>query len=227
MTDQTPNYTTSITLYTADIIAAVERKAAQGHPFFEDAVTVCLDASEKMDEARWLIGDMALLISLTKQYGADMIGEFAKRINVSVDMAKEYRLMAAYYEKSARTDLLGQLAILSYSHWKIAKQLKDKDLEDGHIGGIDDSIAFLYTCADGGWTIERARIEMDKLLGKEPKQPEESEEKEVPLLVLEAYVTSIDGKIVTLNTTNTEGLKKGVLYRLEVFAVDAGLGDDS
>lgn len=230
MTDQAPHYSTSIILPSPELVAMVERKAAQGFPFFEDAVSVCLDASEKMDEARWLIGDMALLVCEDKKYGENMIGEFAKRINVSVDQAKEYRLMASYYEKSGRTDLLANLPILSYSHWKVAKRLKDKDLKDAdgntHIGDIADSIEFLYTCADGGWTIERARIEMDKLLGKEPKQPEEPTEKEGPILVLEAYVTDINGKVITLNTTNTDGLQKGVLYRVEVFAGESMGGDE-
>lgn len=207
------HFTTSITLHSSAILEMIEKKAAAKQPFFEEAVTVCLDAAEKMDEARWMIGDMALLITSEKHYGADAVGQFAKRINVAVDSVQDYRMMAAYYEKSARADILGQMAVLSYSHFKVARRLKD-------LGGLPASIAFLTECADNSWTIEAARLEMDKRLGKEPKQKEQAETKPEPLTTIECYITEITGTTMTLNATNVRGIVKGKLYRLEVYETD-------
>lgn len=209
-------YTTTIVLQPQQVLEMVYRKADAKQPFYDEAVAVCLDASEKMDEARWLIGDMALLVCQEKHYGDDKIGDFAKRINISVDRAKEYRLMAEYYEKSARADSLAHLANLSYSHYRIAKQLKNH-------GGLDASIKFLELCADNSWTIEAAIVELNRLLGREPKVKEgaDAEAKPEPEAVIECYITAIEGTTVTLNATNVRDLKTGRLYRIEVYALAA------
>lgn len=114
-------------------------------------------ARANMDDGCWVIGDLALLVK--KEYGENRIGEYAKEILQPVAQVKEYRTMARFWKKSARTDFL-TLEGISYSHLKLAKRLKK----------FEAAADFVRECSDHLWTVEKAAIELDKRLGK-PEPP--------------------------------------------------------
>lgn len=154
---------------TIDPVELLERAAASGEDVYEACINLGIVAREKNDSARWLIGDLAQLVH--KEYGRNRIGEFAKKINEPVDRVKEYRTVSAFWQRAVRADFLGVEA-LSYSHFRVAKRLKDMAL----------ALAFLNEAATKGWTVEATRLVLNERLGKPP----------VPVRLLDAEATVSD-----------------------------------
>ncbi len=111
-------------------------------------------AQQNMDEARWIIGDLALLVK--KQYREDRLRDFANEINVEKSRVKEYRTVCRFYEKAARASFLADRPNLTYSHLRDAMRF----------GSADRAYAFLEEVTTHTWTVDNARIELAKRLGK-------------------------------------------------------------
>jgi len=144
---------------TIDPIELLERAAKSGSDIWESCVSAGIEAKGMLEEGRWTIGDLAVLVG--KRYTANLIGEFANAINYEVASVREYRRVSRFWwEKSRRLELLERQQ-LHYSHFQDAMRLKDPQ----------KAAAFLHECADKEWTVERARVELSKKLGKPVPPP--------------------------------------------------------
>ncbi len=170
------------------------------------------------DKSCWVIGDLACFVET--EYGENRLAQFADDINVAFDRVSEYRTMARFWTFPARAEY-SELEQVTYSHMRVAKSLKNLDVAKD----------FLKECVLNAWTVRDARLEANRLLGKEP-EPKESKAastpKPTPILDTEAYITSIKGSVMTLSATNLSGLVRGKRYRFEVFECeDYEDGEDS
>lgn len=120
-------------------------------------------AASNMDEGRWLLGELALMVD--KQYGDDAIGEFAKDINVPKKRIAQYRTVYKFWspawEKSKRLDFLGERPNLSYTHYLNALRLKD----------LDEALKWIDEASSNGWTTDEAAHHLAERLGKAPIAP--------------------------------------------------------
>jgi hypothetical protein len=159
---------------------------------------------DDLDAGKWELGDLAL--SLEKRYGHDQIGLFAIQIGKEKKSVQAYRQVAGFYKKSIRIDFLEPLANLRWSHCRLALRLKD----------IEEALVFLGTASDEGWTVEQARIELNRQLGK-------PERKERPLCMGEyigfvrPYTTNGD---YTFFFTSPEKFDADRRYRMVVYEYD-------
>lgn len=146
----------SVTVYES-AIDALESASQAGENIYEAAISAGIQARESGDSAKWLIGDLALLIR--KDYGQDTIGQFAGDIGTAVERVHEYRTVCKFYPrraehgKPARADFFDMPAI-TYSHMRMAMRLKD----------FDAALEFLEDCSLNRWKCEKAAIELKKLL---------------------------------------------------------------
>lgn len=189
------------------VLEAIENAASSGRDVWEMVISAGIDASDKGDEARWMIGDLALLVK--KSYGDDAIGKFAKDIHAPVKRVEEYRTVCAFWDrqKSARADFLAELKNVYYSHYREALRL----------GDYDKAVQFIEDCALNDWTYEAARLEVNKRLGK----PEPS----AKILDTVARVEDIDGLSITIGLSQEHvmklfpGWRAGRFYRWVVTEV--------
>lgn len=112
-------------------------------------------AASAIDQGRWIIGDDACVIKT--QYGKHTLDEYAKAINVAKDRVEDYRGVCKFYsEISVRTEYLESNPMITFSHMRVAKRLKD----------VQKAYDFLDECSNNAYTVEKARIELQRKLGK-------------------------------------------------------------
>lgn len=104
-------------------------------------------AAARLDEGRWLLGDLALRVRT--RYGEDAVGKFATESGVEAKRVYEYRQVSAFYEPDAR-----DFPNLAWTHFRDAMRLGEGALH------------FLERASAEGWTVEGARIEAARILGK-------------------------------------------------------------
>lgn len=121
------------------------------------------EAQTNMDEARWIIGDLACLVSA--EYGRDKIADFAREVNVEKARVKEYRTVARFYKNLPRQKFAQDHPNLTYSHMRDAMRFGDQDRAMEH----------LEACAIQTLTVEAARIRIQEALGK-PVPPKKLED---------------------------------------------------
>lgn len=191
-------------LQALDPVAAIDSIiAAQDSDPWEALVSAGITASDHLETGRWTIGDLALRVE--KKYGSNSIEQWAKSIKVEVARVKEYRTVAGFWhrEKSARAEILDAARNLYYSHFREAMRLEDMDEAEG----------FLRECADNDWTVEAARLELNKRLGK-PEPPEK-------LVDVVAKVVEIDpangAVMVLLGRDEAAALRLGDRYRIAIW----------
>ena len=121
----------------------------------EEYISRGQQAAADIDRGRWTIGDDACEIKT--QYGKHTLDEYAKSINVAKDRVEDYRGVCKFYsEFSVRTKFREENPMISFSHMRVAKRLKD----------VQKAYAFLEECSDNGYTVELARIRLTEILGK-------------------------------------------------------------
>lgn len=150
----------------------------------------CVDtgikAQEMLNEGRWIIGDLACVIANHSDYGENTLGMFADDIHFERARVREYRTVSQFWTFSVRTELL-LIANLMYSHFRIATRLQN----------LRRARDFLLESADNDWSVGRARIELNKRLGK-PLPPLQL------LNAAEVCIVGIDGSIVRLDVVNID-----------------------
>jgi hypothetical protein len=122
----------------------------------EQMITMGQEAAKNIDQGRYLIGGLACLIET--HYGANDIKQFATKINVDEKRVREYRTVYKYYDLSHRQNFLEDHPNVCYSQLRDAMRLKS----------VDESLHWLETVSDNEWTVEQARLELAKCLGKNP-----------------------------------------------------------
>ena len=123
---------------------------------WEMIVSTGVDAADKGDYSRWMIGDLAQLAQ--KKYGEDVIGKFAKEIKVEVKRAEEYRTVCQFWDrkKSARAEIRETCPNIYYSHFREAMRLKNHDC----------AVRLLHKASGRDWSVERTRFFVNRVLGK-------------------------------------------------------------
>jgi hypothetical protein len=104
-----------------------------------DAVSLGIDARQQIDTGRYVIGDLALLVSA--HYGSDEIGRFADDIHMEAKRVQEYRTVCRYYPPLVRASLAGM--DLPYSMLRAAMRYDD----------LDRSLDMLHTAALEHWRV--------------------------------------------------------------------------
>lgn len=127
---------------------------------WESIVSAGIEAQNRMDGGRWVIGDLALLVK--SEYGQGSIEQFARDIKVELNRVREYRTVSEFWarENSARAEILATLPNLSWSHFRVAMQTKD----------VQAAADMLHTAAAHDWTVEAFRLELKRRMGK-PEPP--------------------------------------------------------
>lgn len=140
---------------TLDPIALKVEVARSSGNVWAACVDTGMRAQEMLNEGRWIIGDLACIIANHSDYGENTLGMFADDIHFERARVREYRTVSQFWTFSVRTELL-LIANLMYSHFRIATRLQ-------HLKKARD---FLLESADNDWSVGRARIELNKRLGK-------------------------------------------------------------
>lgn len=189
------------------VLEAIEQAAAEGNDVWEMVVSAGIQASDKGDESRWLIGDLALLVRT--EYGEDSIGKWAKDIKCPVDRVKEYRTVCGFWDRelSARADFLAELKNIYYTHYREAMRLKD----------YDAAVEFIEECAMNDWSVEAARLELDKRLGKKAP-PAKLVDSELPVYRLDkckvTFELAPDAAARLFDTVDNKRVVRLVVYEV-------------
>lgn len=170
---------------TVDPIALIQDIAKSGGDIWEACVSAGIQAKALLNEGRWAIGDLACLIAT--RYNENAIRNYAHSIKYGVRSVYEYRQVAGYWEMCARAQYLQECPNLDYSHYREAMRLKS----------LKAAKAFLYECADQDWTYDKARIELNKRLGK-PLPPLQL------LNAAEVCIVGIDQSFMRLDVVNID-----------------------
>lgn len=136
------------------------------------------EAAENIDKGRWLIGDLANAVET--HYGEANIAQFAIQIGVEKKRVEEYRTVCDFWKNPHRQEILDLYPMIKYSHMRDAMRLKS----------LPKALTFLEDCAANAYTVEQARIELCRLLGK-PIPP-------VKLVECRARIATIQGHSITL-----------------------------
>lgn len=148
-----------------------------------------------MDTGRWLAGDLALRVE--KKYGTDALGQYATDIGIaSKSTLKDYRAVAARYEKDARA----AFPALSWSHYRTALRAKD------------DAELFLVQAQDNGWPVAELARQIAAAIGK-PVPPR-------LLWYGEATVLNAEVGWLYLGTEGDCGLGQGQKITVKVYAIE-------
>lgn len=116
-----------------------------------------LQAAADIDRGKWTIGDDAVDINAKYgRYNGHVLADYAKGINLPVDRVAEYHGVCKFFPKSARAEYLESNPAITYTHLRDAKRLKD----------YGKAMAFLDQCSAEAWSVEKARIELQRTLGK-------------------------------------------------------------
>lgn len=170
-------------------------------------------AAERLDEGRWIIGDLALLVETN--YGADNIGRFGREINVGKRRINEYRQCAGFFEKCARRAFLEENPTITYSHMRCAMRLKSPER----------AYKLLNKAARHNWTVdqvERFMARYRRLLNPVIPEPPETDTT-TPRFECEAVVGEVGDDELTRDYVTfrapelTAHLKPGQSVRIVVY----------
>lgn len=186
-------------------IAHLEAAIERGEDILSDAEELGREAAVQADQRRYILGDLACLVQ--KRYGQDMLGDFAKEINVSKKQLQEYRTTCAYWDKDARKQILSRFKTLSYSMLRLT----------AHCGlSPKDAVMFLQTVNDNNMSVEKARLALKEMKG-ETLPPQK-------LPDVHVCVTALDTLHGTMTVAFTGGLvppvHTGQSYRMVLYVTE-------
>lgn len=115
---------------------------------YEEICDECRQVVVRMDAARWVVGDRALLIE--KQYGEHTLDDFARDIGLNKKTVYGYRTVSDFYPEILRRSILNAFPNLTYTYFKDAIRLKD----------LEVAIEWLEQVSTEGWTADQASYEL-------------------------------------------------------------------
>lgn len=154
-------------------------------------------AAESMDKGRWTIGDLACEIETV--YGASLIDDFAREVNVGKASVKAYRTVCRFYTFDTRVAFLDANPRITYTHMRHAMRLQS----------VDTAYAFLNEASANGYTTDEAAHHISERLGAATQS--KIFDKVVPI--------TTDGDNVTFACDAV--LVEGVRYRFVVYEVSS------
>ena len=132
-----------------------EEMLEQGSLSYEEICDHSRQYVEEIDHKRWIVGDDACAIDT--KYGDHTMQDFARDVGLNKSTLAGWKRVSEFYPDSIRRKLLGELANLTYSHYKDALRLKD----------LDEAVKWLEKVNDLGWSPDQASYELTKELGHE------------------------------------------------------------
>jgi hypothetical protein len=154
-------------------------------------------AAAVMDTGRWIIGDLACEIETV--YGAHLIDDFAREVNVGKASVKAYRTVCRFYTPATRVAFLEVNPRITYTHMRHAMRLET----------VDAAYAFLNEASANGYTTDEAAHHIAELVGKATQSK-----------VFDKVVSiKTDGDNVTFPCDAV--LVEGVRYRFVVYEVSS------
>lgn len=154
-------------------------------------------AAEEMDKGRFVVGDLACEVET--RYGAHLIDDFAREINVGKSSVKAYRTVCRFYEPSTRVAFLANNPRITYTHMRHAMRLQS----------VDAAYAFLNEASANGYTTDESAHHIAERLGAATQS--KIFDKVVPI--------TTDGDNVTFACDAV--LVEGVRYRFVVYEVSS------
>lgn len=131
------------------------RRDPGGVTAWDTATQICAEANETAIEKYWIIGDIADFITMESTYGKNTLKRFALDSGLNNSTVNRYRQVSRAFNFATRSKFRD--VKLDYMHFYHARTLDPADAE-----------AFLFECADEGWTAAQAKRELDKRFGKPP-----------------------------------------------------------
>jgi hypothetical protein len=119
-------------------------------------------AAAVMDTGRWIIGDLACEIETV--YGAHLIDDFAREVNVGKASVKAYRTVCRFYTRDTRVAFLEANPRITYTHMRHAMRLQS----------VGAAYAFLNEASANGYTTDEAAHHIAELVGKHGDDDKES-----------------------------------------------------
>lgn len=190
-------------------IDLIQQAADAGENIYEMAVAMGIEANDRMDAGRWLIGDLALLVN--NEYGQNSIETFASDIRIEVGRVREYRTTCAYWENSVRTEFLTSYPLLKYSHFRIASKLVS----------FDSAVNMLRTAGESGWSTTHLYKEVKRIL--KPNEGAVSKLIDTELPILNIRGTDVTFRLTVAQQQALFDLWRGQnTVRLVVYTVQDG-----
>lgn len=121
---------------------------------YQEICEIGRNAALSMDQGRFIIGDLACAVE--KSYGASLIDDFAREVNVGKASVKAYRTVCRFYESDTRVAFLEANPRITYTHMRHAMRLET----------VDAAYAFLNEASANGYTTDEAAHHIAELVGK-------------------------------------------------------------
>lgn len=145
-----------------DVIDELQAAIDAGRDVYQDAVSAAQADAADMDARRWRLGDLACLVA--KQYGRNTIAAFAKDIGEPVARLRGYRTVSNFFDRGNSTRVeFSESDVVSWSHFREALRLRKKYGEQAAQMADD----FIRHVADNALTVEKAKVQLNKSLGKD------------------------------------------------------------
>lgn len=171
---------------------------------WESVCEVGRQAAESIDTGRWTIGELAQKIS--KVYGDDLVGRFAREINVGKRRVYQYGAVYGFYEICTPVQFLADHPTLTYSHMREAIRMWDKSKETPE-QGLQKALEMLDEAAANTYTIDEMSKVITQRLGK-PTGPKKLAECDVIIIgLMESEPCTLKIEIPLDELTSFEDLK--------------------
>lgn len=159
---------------------ALATAAAHGEDIWDGSKALAMEMTHDLDQRQLRLGDLACLVE--KQKGEDTIGVWATEIGEVRKTITDYRTVSRFWPKDIRDEVLDELPRLNYSLLKLAAN---------RFPNRDEALPFLVECASNEWSVERARVTLNKRMGKRVPA-----EKFIPASLVE--IVSLDPRTLTM-----------------------------
>ena len=118
---------------------------------YEDIIEAGIQLASQIDSNKWVLGDLANLVSLQSRAVAD----YAKVINCRARSLQDWSVMSAFYNPDDRENYPN----LNYTHYRTARRVAIKQA-DHHESQLAIALRLLALASAEGWTCEQFDYEM-------------------------------------------------------------------
>lgn len=134
---------------------ALSCAAQQGEDIWDGSKALAMEMAHDLDQRQLRLGDLACLV--VKQKGQDTIGVWATEIGHSRKTITDYRTVSHFWPKEERDAVLDELPRLNYSLLKLAAN---------RFASREEALPFLIECVDQEWSVEKARVALNRRMGR-------------------------------------------------------------
>lgn len=126
---------------------------------YESALAACMDALDSEDVAIWQTSFVIAEVAKEKNYGANIVGDLAKRLGMSFDVAKNRKRCGAFWREEMESwSHFIRVPTMRYSHFLDSLKLNDRN----------QILWFMEQVADAGMSVPEARKWLGEIRGQMP-----------------------------------------------------------